>query len=679
MPDPVSSRSPLTLISPSTFDLDRIKAELAALPPLPPMAQHHKESRPFSYEQVMKRVGGVLARAREAEKLMVDPFRYRHPDALASAQNFARYIGIRRKDIRNLQRVLRRMSLSSLGRSDTHCLCALQQVYFTLARLSEHLPAIVKPQFFPIDDLDYDHGKKILSRRAKELLGSKPPGHDARIMVTMPSQAAEEYDLVKQLIAGGMNVMRITCAHDNPEQWRKMVEHARLAQAELGRTCKILFDLGGPKLRTGPVENGAGLVHPRPIRSSGGPNAKPSYKPARIWLTSKMPPPSLDDAAVIPIAGDLLKEAREGDEIHFQEESGKRRSWVVTEKAEDGIWAESKSGAKVVENLELNLVRSGAPVQGSARILALPARPQPIPLQVGDYLVLTGSDIPGQPAEVNEKGEVIRRAHIGCTLPEVFKDACPGQPIYFDDGKIWGVIEEAQPEELLVRITQTQSDKPKLAPEKGINLPKTKYSLPALSCDDLSDLEVVASLSSEIDMVGQSFVNCAEDVEALYAKLDALGADKLGVILKIETRKGFDNLPEIILAALKRNCVGIMIARGDLALEVGFERMAEVQEEILSLCAAAHMPVIWATQVLETLAKKGTMPTRAEVSDAVMGGRCECVMLNKGDYILEALDFLDNVLTRMEGHQSKHFRRMRRLKVAARAYKRSNEHQPNRG
>jgi len=103
-----------------------------------------------------------------------------------------------------------------------------------------------------------------------------------------------------------------------------------------------------------------------------------------------------------------------------------------------------------------------------------------------------------------------------------------------------------------------------------------------------------------------------------------------------------------------------MIARGDLAVEIGYQRLAEIQEEILWLCEAAHVPVIWATQVLENLAKKG-IPTRAEITDAAMAERAECVMLNKGDYIQEAVTILDDVLHRMEAHQSKKSPRLRAL------------------
>jgi len=99
-------------------------------------------------------------------------------------------------------------------------------------------------------------------------------------------------------------------------------------------------------------------------------------------------------------------------------------------------------------------------------------------------------------------------------------------------------------------------------------------------------------------------------------------------VLKIENRQAFENLPRILLTSLRSPPVGVMVARGDLAVEVGFERLSEVQEEILWLCEAAHVPVVWATQILEGMAKKGA-PSRAEISDAVMSSRAECAMLNK--------------------------------------------------
>jgi pyruvate kinase len=154
-----------------------------------------------------------------------------------------------------------------------------------------------------------------------------------------------------------------------------------------------------------------------------------------------------------------------------------------------------------------------------------------------------------------------------------------------------------------------------------------------------------------------------EDVLELQHELAARGKSDVGINLKIESRQGFDQLPLIMIAALRHHPVGIMVARGDLAVEVGFERLAEIQEEILWLSEAAHIPVTWATQVLETLAKTGT-PSRAEVTDAAMGVRAECVMLNKGEHIVDTVRFLDHILHRMQAHHLKKRSMLRGLAVA---------------
>ena len=164
------------------------------------------------------------------------------------------------------------------------------------------------------------------------------------------------------------------------------------------------------------------------------------------------------------------------------------------------------------------------------------------------------------------------------------------------------------------------------------------------------------------DIVGMSFAQSAADVLALRARLVELGSPHVGMMLKIETQRGFEHLPEMLLASMTSPSAGVMIARGDLAVECGYERMAEVQEEILWACEAARMPVVWATQVLETLAKTG-LPSRAEITDAAMGGRAECVMLNKGPHILDTMRTLDDILRRMQAHQSKKRPLLRALKA----------------
>ena len=165
-------------------------------------------------------------------------------------------------------------------------------------------------------------------------------------------------------------------------------------------------------------------------------------------------------------------------------------------------------------------------------------------------------------------------------------------------------------------------------------------------------------------MLALSFVNSVKDVRDLRTILSQRGDEQPAIVLKIETRRGFENLPAMLLEAMKSPRCAVMIARGDLAVECGFERMAEVQEEILWLCEAAHVPVIWATQVLESLAKDG-MPSRAEVTDAAMANRAECVMLNKGPYILQAVQVLDDILRRMHVHQTKKTSMLRELRLVS--------------
>ena len=178
---------------------------------------------------------------------------------------------------------------------------------------------------------------------------------------------------------------------------------------------------------------------------------------------------------------------------------------------------------------------------------------------------------------------------------------------------------------------------------------------------DRADLAFIAV---HADMVALSFANTVDDVRALRTLLAPFGDRQPAVVLKIETKRGFENLPAMMLEAMKAPRCGVMIARGDLAVECGFERLAEVQEEILWICEAAHVPVIWATQVLESLAKDG-QPSRAEITDAAMAERAECVMLNKGPHILRAVQVLDDILRRMQFHQTKKRAMLRELQLVS--------------
>jgi pyruvate kinase len=321
----------------------------------------------------------------------------------------------------------------------------------------------------------------------------------------------------------------------------------------------------------------------------------------------------------------------------------------------------------VIQGTKLHLQR-GKKLLYEDEVATLPRVEHALSLSVGDDFLLTPVEVPGKPAEYEEDEAGYQPAQIGCSLSAVFNDAKPGERIFFDDGKIEGIIRAVQKEgepRLEVKITQAAKGTVKLRPEKGINLPDTKLNISALTAKDREDLEFAAEHG---DLVSLSFVRRPEDVAELIQELGRLGAERTGIILKIENRPAVEALPRILLTAMGRPVTAVMVARGDLGVEIGFERMAEIQEQILWICEAAHVPVIWATQVLESLVKRG-LPSRAEVTDAAMSGRAECVMLNKGPHILLALDFLCDVLYRMAGHQTKKSALMRKLSMAEMAWK----------
>ncbi len=272
-----------------------------------------------------------------------------------------------------------------------------------------------------------------------------------------------------------------------------------------------------------------------------------------------------------------------------------------------------------------------------------------IKLWTSDHLWLTRANVPGMAAVYDSHGNLIRPAQISCTLPEVFDRVQVGDPVLFNDGKIEGKVVEQAQDKLVIEITFAKTNGAKLRPDKGINFPQTDLGISGLTAKDRQDLDFVAK---HAHVVSLSFVNKPDDVLQLIEELKQREAHDIGILLKIETRAGYENLPNILLTAMRHPTIGVMIARGDLAVEVGWQEMALIQEEIIRLCAAAHVPVVWATQVLESLAQKG-QPSRSEISDAAMARSVECVMLNKGPFILEAVKLLGAILMQLEEFHAK--------------------------
>jgi pyruvate kinase len=570
-----------------------------------------------------------------------------------SAGNLLHYVALRRHDLRVLQERLARLGLSSLGRAEAHVAATVDATLDTLHAVLATPRAVAEPA-----RIDFGEGYRCLNAHTQALLGPEPAGRTTRIMVTMPSAAAEDYTLIRELLRRGMDCMRVNCAHDDANVWARMIENLRRAEQETQRSCRLFMDLAGPKLRTGPLSPGPAVVKVKPARDAFG----RVQRPAQIWLTAADAPQSSPGAAdaVIPVRAAWLRRLRTGDEIRLEDARGALRHWRVVTTEADGCRVECDRTCYLVPRLRLHSYRAdGQAGHADALIGDLPHRANFIVLHKGDRLLLVRSPLPGHAARRDRRGRERSPATIGCTPPEAIDAIRARDPIWFDDGRIGGIVEGVDNGVAQVRITHAPPDGAKLRSDKGINLPESQLQIPALTDKDLADLPFIAA---HADMVGLSFVNRVEDIERLRTELDRYGT-RPAIVLKIETRHAFQQLPDLLLAAMREPVCGVMIARGDLAVECGFERLAEVQEELLWLCEAAHVPVIWATQVLESLAKEG-LPSRAEITDAAMGHRAECVMLNKGPHIIEAVDALDNILRRMQGHQSKKMAKLRPLHLA---------------
>jgi len=607
-------------------------------------------SRALRIERALRGVEQLREQALAIERDSAALLQKASPMCRESAYNLAHYLAVRQIDIRPLQRELSQLGLSSLGVIEAHVMASLNAVLQTLYALSNRVAPPVLHQEPPIT---FEVGQAMLARNTELLFGPSPDGRRVRVMVTMPSEAADDPAIIPTLLAQGMDVMRINCAHDGPAAWTRMLQHLRDAEQKMDKPCRVSFDLAGPKLRTGAIEPGAEVVKWRPSRNQLG----KVVAPAMVCLSAE--PADDGSATVIPVGDRFAGLAEVGDEVRFLDARGRDRRLQVVEVSDKACVCASEQTAYVISGLEIALHRGGATIAHDT-IGKLPPRPQAILLSSGDVLKVVHGDILGRQAVLDDDEGVVEPAVVGCTLPEVFRDVRPGERIFFDDGKIAGVIREVGPEELSVEILSAAGGTAKLRGEKGINLPDSDLRLSALTEKDLRDLEFIAQHG---DMVALSFVQRPEDIEQLNRELSRLHTERLGTILKIETQRAFRNLPQLLWSAMEQPPVAIMVARGDLGVEVGFERLSEVQEEILWICEAAHVPVIWATQVLESMAKGG-LPSRAEVTDAAMGSRAECVMLNKGPYIHRAVEFLCDVLWRMQDHHDKRTATLRQLSVA---------------
>ena len=553
-----------------------------------------------------------------------------------SARNLIHYKALRQDDIRRIQKKLGNIGLSRLARAEGHVMASLVNTRFILNLL---IGGKSEPKFK--SRLSIKSGQKLLINHTKELLGYRSKGRRVRIMVTQPTESAYNYQLVLKMIKSGMNCARINCAHDDAVIWGRIIQNIKKASKTLGRNVKITMDLAGPKIRTGEIIPGPRVRKFSPKRDDSGKVTQPSLITMVPEITEE------SERNTIPVDHKWLQKLQSGDKLTLTDTRGRSIILKVIAVGENEAQVNCYDSCYIGTGIVIHPDRKNLK---ETKVGEFPPQKQSILLKINDILTIHRNDVLGEPAYFDQDGNLQQEAHISCQLDEVFESVKNGERILFDDGKIEGVIESSEKDLFKVRITRAKENGTRLKAEKGINFPTTNIGVSGLTAKDKEDLIFVAE---NADVVNFSFVNSVDDVYELLAELEKLGAlRKLSIILKIETQRAFDNLPEILLTAMQVRYVGVMIARGDLAVETGWQAIGWVQKEILAMCSAAHIPVIWATQVLENLAKKG-LPSRSEITDAASSLKSECVMLNKGAYINEAIMLLDKILSDMEHFQEK--------------------------
>ncbi len=571
-----------------------------------------------------------------------------------SASNLAHYLAMRQFDLRHLQDRLSHASLSSLGRAEGSVLSTLDSLIDILKRATD-------PHYVPDEHsrkLCLTQSQQLLDQHTIELFGPFRKHCKTHVMVTLPSIASSDYTLIKSMIDKGMSCARINCAHDDATIWLDMINNIRRAETELSRSCRILMDLAGQKIRTGNIVLGPAIHHLRVKKDRTGKVIAPAY----FILTKDHETYPTDNLQLrLPIPKALHKKLMPGVSLAFIDKQHKQRCLKVEKALSDTDWLVScEKSAYLVSGSTLTLINSQKKAKHKSvdqfTLGQFAGEPLDIKVYKNDVLLLTPGDINGKPAEYKDE-ILIHPAQIGCTLSSALEKLDIGQAVWIDDGKVGAIVEAITEQGALLRITEAKQGGEHIKTDKGINFPEAKLNLPALTQKDLSDLDFVCN---HADLVGFSFVETLADIEQLMTELAKRNRSELPIIAKIETNRAVKNLPDIILGTINRHQLGIMIARGDLAVELGSARLAEIQEELLWLCEAAHVPVIWATQVLESIAKQGSR-SRAEFTDAAMAVRAECVMLNKGPYILDAIVALVDVMIRMQEHQRKKFSRLRAL------------------
>ncbi len=490
-----------------------------------------------------------------------------HPNHRAGARNLLQVIAFHRHAHPDLPKALRLRGLCPLADGDTHLVSTLEAVITALEALEGLAP--------PAAALAPPGGPDLLQRQGEWLFGPAAAAGGAGIIVSLPAEAAERPALIADLLQAGMTIASISCAQGGPAVWGRMVEGITQARAATGRPCAIAMELAGPTLRTGQLAPQPAVIRARPPRDRMG---RPT-RPVRILVVPPGATPVPQDPAVVLLPARLskAKRLRRGDRLRGIDSSGRRRTLTVVRRGPGGgLLLQVEKTCHFTSGLVFRQRR------GKARLVVGPLAPVS-----GERRLRPGDAIRLTPEPDRGAGT------LPCTLPELFFDLRLGERVLFDQGRLAGVVRGVAAQEVVLEVTTARARGSRLRSDRRIHLPDSDLRMPALTARDSEDLAFVAR---HADVVGCAFLSRESDLQSLRQCLEDRGRGDLAVLLTIATRQAFLNLPRLLLAAMVHGApVGVMIARGDLAIECGWEAIAPIQEEILRICAAAHVPCLWTT------------------------------------------------------------------------------------
>lgn len=538
-----------------------------------------------------------------------------------SVINLRTYLNLRKYDCSHLQDDLTRLGLSSLGRSQAHVEATFNAAITLLAMaLGDEQSQMSKPR------LSYDKAHRIMQHNRRIFSKSNDK---TKIMITVPSNYNESEGWFGNLSNVGVDLFRINTAHDSPKVWESMANGIMEERKRINKDLKIYVDLAGPKIRTAEI----GLESPELAIGAKKHNREFYLVPKNSQTVH-----SDDNLPIVYAETDFYQKLHAKMRLQIVGADNKRYKAKVIEYSESKAKVALKEKVKINENSKIIADEEDQYAVSPLEFLKIPNETR---IFYGDKVLIRTEEIVERKEEYAEKYDAIVR----CTLSEAGSLVKTGDHVFLDDGKIELIIESVEGSDIVCSVLTQKKNGVTIKSEKGINFPQSDIAVRALSDHDISLLPDVCRYA---DIIGISFAQTREDIEQVIAELDRHGKKgEIGIVAKIETPKGVNNLPDILEALIEYGHSGVMIARGDLAIEIGYENLAYMQEEILDLCLAAHMPVILATQVLENKMKTN-IPSRAEITDAAFAHKAECVMLNKGEYAIETIKILTSIFHQMD-------------------------------